>query len=241
MKEVKQNNLTGYRFESFTKYPEIFDFTSTRIGGVSKHQFTELNVGLHVGDKVEDVLNNRQRLTKSIGLESKDLTCGEQVHGINIQIVNEKEKGRGATNWFDGFQKIDGMITNVSEIPLLVVTADCAAVSYFDPVHRAIGISHSGKKGTVEGINRAMVEKMITNFGTEPKDLIVGIGPSISTCCYEIDLVTLIKEQLIETGVKAENVEESNICTACRNDQFYSYRGDGSQTGRFANILMLKI
>lgn len=239
MKQVKQNNILGYKFEIFEKYSSLFNFTSTRIGGVSKKVFAELNLGLHVGDELENVLKNRQILASALSIPAVEFTYGHQVHGSKIQIVTEKDKGRGAKAWEDGFPETDGLITNIHHIPLMVVTADCAAVSFFDPVNQVIGIAHSGRKGTEAKISQKMIKLMQNEFKTKPEDLLVGIGPTIGFCHYEVDLVTQITGQLLEIGVEKTRIECSNLCTACHTDLFYSYRTENSQTGRFGNILML--
>jgi YfiH family protein len=200
-----------------------------------------LNVGLHVGDDVSRVRQNRNILARAISVKAEDFTCGQQVHGANVGIVREQERGSGAKDWLEGLAETDAMITNIPGIPLMVLTADCAAISIYDPASHAIGLVHAGKKGTINGIVTKTIKKMTTEYGTSGKDLIVAVGPSVHTCCYELDIPILIKKQLLEAGVKEENMEFSQLCTACRNDIFYSYRKEKGKTGRFANILMLKI
>jgi len=222
------------------QFSEIICCFSTKKGGVSEGIFSELNVGLHVGDELKRVLQNRSIIAKSLGIEPEDITCGEQVHGTNIQTVTAKDKGRGATDWANSFLKTDGMITGVRGIPLMVVTADCASVSFYDPKHKAIGIAHSGKKGTESKIVQRVVEIMGEEYGTKPVDLVVGIGPCIYPCCYEVDIPGQIQKQLLESGVLQNNIENSGICTFCHSEELYSFRADKGKTGRFANIVMLK-
>lgn len=241
MKKITEYDIPLYQFEVFKKYQETTNLTSTRFGGFSENEFSELNIGLHVGDEEANVLKNRGMLATAIGIKIKDFTCGQQVHGINIKVVKECEKGKGATSWQDGFESTDGMITNVKNLPLMVVTADCAAVSFLDPINEVIGIAHAGKKGTQGGIVQKIIDTMKDEFGTDARDLVIGIGPCIHPCCYDFNLPGTILQQLIETGVEKENIENSKLCTSCKSDEFYSYNKNGGKAGRFANVLLLKL
>lgn len=240
MKQTKQGNITTYSFEIFDKYPEILNIASARLGGVSKGDFSSLNIAFHVVDDPKNVTRNRKLLADALQINAEALTCGEQVHDAQVEVVTSKSAGRGSGSLEDAFQSTDSLITNVSGVPLMIQTADCAAVSFYDPVNHAIGIAHAGRKGTTDEIVLKTIETMHDTFGTCSENLVVGIGPCIYPCCYDMDLPGLIREQLLTAGVKPENIEESGICTSDNNDIFYSYRADGKTTGRFANIIMLQ-
>ncbi|MEI6266804.1 MAG: polyphenol oxidase family protein [bacterium] len=227
-----------YYFKIFKKH-KITAVVSTRKGGNSKGNFAELNVGLHVGDENHIVLNNRRILAKAISVSEKAFTCGQQTHSTNIKVVTQKDFGKGSNSWKDGFTETDGLITKIVDVPLLVVTADCASIFIYDPINNAIGIAHSGKKGTESNIVGGTITQMTIKYNSRPDNLLVGIGPCIHSCCYEIDLPRLINNQLIIAGVSQENIEHSNICTCCSNDIFYSHRAGNGHTGRFANVIML--
>lgn len=239
MKQTVIHGLPIYSFDIFEKYTEVEDATSTRLGGISKDEYASLNIGLHVGDELESVLRNRALLAEAMNVPTNSFVCGQQVHGTKIRLVTSSDKGKGSKSWGDGYTETDALITNTPGIPLLVVTADCAAVSLYDPENRAIGIAHAGRKGTEEEIVLKTIEKMHDTFETCAENLVVGIGPCICPACYPVDIPGTIKQQLIGAGVKPQNIESSGICTAENNDIFYSYRADNSKTGRFGNIVML--
>lgn len=239
MKKTIKNQLSLYSFKLFDKYPEISAFVTTRDRGVSEYEFSSLNLGLHVDDIPQNVINNRQIVAESIGLSPDDLTCGQQTHGTNIRVVSKEDIGRGAKAWDDGFSETDALITNISDVPLMVLTADCAAVFIYDPIAKVIGLVHAGKKGTKERIVSKTILKMSEIFSSNPDDLVVAIGPCIYPCHYDYDLPKEIKTQLLDSGVKAQNIEFSETCTACHQDEFFSYRISRGKTGRFGNIFIL--
>ncbi|MCR8656013.1 peptidoglycan editing factor PgeF [Paenibacillus endoradicis] len=160
---------------------------TTRMGGYSEKPYASFNIGLHVNDEVEAVVRNRQLLTDSIGWEFDAWTNAQQVHGNIVVKVTTEDRGRGRLTMSDALQGADGMITNVPDILLTSFYADCVPLLFWDPVHEAIGLAHAGWKGTASAIAIEMVEAMKLNFGTEPDQLMVAIGPSIDQCCYEVD------------------------------------------------------
>jgi hypothetical protein len=153
-------------------------------------------------------------------------------------------------------------------VPLAILVADCVALSFFDPGKAAIGVAHAGWKGTLGGIAGATVAAMSNAFGTEPRELLVGVSPSIGSCHYEVgddvaqsfrgvfgntageflssdagrfrlDLWEANRRQLIDAGVPEDRIEVAGRCTACAPDSFYSHRRDQGTTGRFAAVMML--
>ncbi len=240
MKPTTNDNISTYSFDAFAEYPEMLNIASSRLGGISQGSYSSLNIAFHVDDNENAVLENRKLLCKALSIDADTLTCGEQVHGAQVEAVTEKSAGKGSRSLQDAFTDTDSLITNVPKVPLLIQTADCAAVSLYDPVNHAIGIAHAGRKGTESEIVIKTTEEMHDIYGTCTENLVVSIGPCIYPCCYDMDLPSLIKAQLLESGVKPENIEESGICTSCNNDIFFSYRADGKKTGRFANIVMIQ-
>ncbi len=240
MKSTTNDNITTYYFNIFDRYPEVLNFALSRLGGMSQGEYGSLNIAFHVGDTPEHVLENRKLLADAILIDADAFTCGEQVHGAQVAVINAKTAGRGAKSLADAIPGTDSLITNVPGVPLMIQTADCAAVSLYDPKNQAIGVAHAGRKGSEAEITLKTMEAMHDTYGSCAENLVVGIGPCIYPCCYDMDLPGLIKEQLLAAGVKPENIEESRICTSCDNDIFFSYRADDRVTGRFANILMLR-
>ncbi|QNK54513.1 peptidoglycan editing factor PgeF [Paenibacillus sp. PAMC21692] len=160
---------------------------SGRAGGVSSAPWNSLNIGLHVGDKQGDVIENRNLLTEDIGWPFEAWTCAEQIHGAAVHQVREGERGRGRSSMNDTIQGCDGIMTDVEGILLTSFYADCVPLYFFDPEHRAVALAHAGWRGTVGEIAAETVRRMSEAYGTRPERLIAAIGPSIGECCYEVD------------------------------------------------------
>lgn len=158
---------------------------STRLGGVSQGIFGTMNFGYNRGDEPEHVRENYARMAKALGVEFEKMTASDQTHTTNIRLVTEADCGKGIYKEKD-YTDIDGLITNIPGITLCTSYADCVPLFILDPVHKAIGLSHSGWRGTVHKIGKVTLEKMAEAFGTNPADVLVGIGPSICQDCYEI-------------------------------------------------------
>ena len=109
----------------------------------------------------------------------------DQTHTTNVRVITEEDRGKGILRPQD-YSDVDGMITNVPGIVLVTSYADCVPLYFVDPVRKAIGLSHSGWKGTVGHIGQKTVEKMHEVYGSEPKDIVAAIGPSICQSCYEV-------------------------------------------------------
>lgn len=163
---------------------------STRLGGVSKGHCASMNISKTRGDDPEAVEENKRRIAKAIGVKPEDMTFTHQTHTTNVAIVTETDRGTQ-------FMETDGLITNVPEICLVTFYADCVPLYFVDPVRRAIGLSHSGWRGTVGKIGKITVERMREAYGTDPADVIAAIGPSICQDCYEVS------EDVIEAFRKA--------------------------------------
>ena len=158
---------------------------STRMGGVSKGHLSELNLSFTRGDDPEHVRENFRRIAVSIGFDTDSLVLSMQTHTTNVRLVTEEDRGRGYTKPL-GWSDVDGLITNVPGLVLSTFYADCVPLFFVDPVHRAIGLSHSGWKGTVGRIGQKTIERMQEAFGTKPEYVQAAIGPSICQDCYEV-------------------------------------------------------
>ncbi|MFV0364431.1 MAG: peptidoglycan editing factor PgeF [Suipraeoptans sp.] len=177
--EKEINNIPFLIFNNLENTGIIKQAFTTRIGGVSKGDCATMNISLFRGDSKEAVEENKRRLSKAIGIDKDTFTYTHQEHTTNIKVV--KEEDRGAV-----FEDTDGMITNVANICLVTFYADCVPLYFVDPINKAIGLSHSGWKGTVSKMGLRTVMMMNQEFGTDPKELLVGIGPSICQECYEV-------------------------------------------------------
>lgn len=233
---------------------------STRGGGVSPPPYESLNLAFHVGDEEANVLENRRVFCSVLGLDPGRLTTAQQVHGNKIAVVGQDLVGRGAFDEETAIPMVDGLITNLTGVPLAVFLADCVPIVLFDPLRRAIGIAHAGWKGTYGGIALNLVESLVKVFQSCPENLLAFVGPSIRSCCYEVDaelfqmfkdrfrdevsergrldLVMLNVRQLERGGIFQKNIHFSRLCTACKVSLFFSHRVE-RQTGRQAAIVAL--
>ena len=267
LKHIKDNLWHG----KFSIFPEdvAVHAISTRLGGESKAPYDSLDLALHVGDDKADVLENRKRFLESLGLDAARIVTPNQVHGDAVARVTAADAGRGATSYDDSIQETDALITNEPNLPLMLCFADCTPIVFLDPEQRAVGIAHGGWKGTVMSIAAKTLAKMGEAFGTQPKDVLVGIGPSIGPCCFEVgdevaarfreafsyadellitendgrphvNLWEANRQQLLRAGVPDANIQVAGECTCCRHKWYYSYRADGGTTGRIAAMIALK-
>ena len=156
----------------------------------------------------------------------------EQVHGNEIAVIEEP---LGEDQCFDG---VDGLVTNQRGVALGIYVADCCAVFIVDPVRHAIGLVHSGKKGTELGIVKNAIGAMQEKFESIPRDLVVQISPCIRPPHYEVDFASEIVTQARFCGV--EQVEDAGRCTACDLQSYYSYRAEKARTGRMLALLALR-
>ena len=158
---------------------------STRIGGASKGIWSSMNLSFTRGDDPKDAYENFHRYAVLFGVPDDRLVLPYQTHTVNVRVVTEEDGGKGFTRERD-YTDVDGLITNVPGLVLAIFVADCVPLLFLDPVHKAIGASHSGWRGTVNRMGKATIEKMREIYGTDPKDLLCAIGPSICRNCYEV-------------------------------------------------------
>lgn len=166
---------------------------STRLGGVSTGHCATMNISTTRGDAPEAIIENKKRIAAAIGVDVDSMTFTHQTHTTNVAVVREEDRG-------GRFMETDGMITNVPGICLVTFYADCVPLYFVDPVHKAIGMSHSGWRGTVGKMGKVTVEKMRKEYGTNPEDVIAAIGPSICQDCYEVseDVIVEFKNNFDE-------------------------------------------
>ena len=158
---------------------------STRLGGVSEGIFAAMNLSFHRGDEETRVVENYRRIGAVLGVEPENMVSSHQTHTTNIRLVTGADRGKGVVRPLD-YEDVDGLITKEPGIALVTSYADCVPLYFVDPVRKAIGLAHSGWRGTVAQMGMHMVEAMQTQFGSNPKDLVAAIGPSICRSCYEV-------------------------------------------------------
>ena len=164
----------------------ISHFVSTRIGGLSPPPYESLNLGFHVEDNPETVLQNRERFAANIGIPLSDFTIPKQVHSGTVTIVTEEMRGYGAADLDTAVEATDAMITDVPRLCLTVLAADCVLVLFYDPQKQVIAAVHAGWRGTVKLAAQKTAETLKQEFNCKPTDILVGIGPSIGPCHYEV-------------------------------------------------------
>lgn len=179
MIEREKNGVHYFVFDALAANADVDAIVTTRHGGESTGAFATLNLGGRTGDDPGVVKRNRARVASIVGAAPAWLTFGRQVHGARVAVVGNTERG-------SVFDDTDALVTNAALVPLVILTADCAAIFFFDPVRRAVGIAHAGWRGTVARVAARTVEAMRDAFGTQAHDLVAGIGPSIGPCCYEV-------------------------------------------------------
>ena len=173
-----------------------------------------------------------QNIRYRLGLDGLPLVTAEQVHGNEVAVVNPSLT---ADKTFAG---CDGFVTNQRGIVLGIYVADCCAVYIVDHRTPAIGLVHSGKKGTELAIAGLAIDQMRMHFGSEPAELVVQLSPCIRPPHYEIDFAAQIVEQCRARGV--QQIHDSGICTACDLNSYYSYRAEKGRTGRMLALLALQ-
>lgn len=187
---VNHVDLGGTDFPYLT-FPNLekLDFMkhvfTTRLGGVSSGALESLNLSYARGDEPTNVDENFSRVAKVMGASVRDMVFTDQTHTANIRVVTEKDRGKGAIQNRD-YGQIDGLITNIQGIVLCAFFADCVPVLLADPVHRAIGLVHSGWRGTAASISQVALTAMHDVYGTRPGDCLAAVGPSICGDCYEV-------------------------------------------------------
>lgn len=264
MEPFYQNSESLLRLTNWEKvHPSLQVGFTTRQGGISKPPFHSFNLGLHVPDSEQDVINNRKLLAGKIGVPLKKWVSGDQIHGTNIKLINEEDKGKGSISYGESLSNIDGLITNKKGILCTAFFADCVPLFFFDPEFDYIGIAHAGWKGTVNRIGEEMVNKF-AEVGVNLATLKVAIGPCISKDSYQVDervIENLTSEQtkntvqiqennhylldlkrlnveiLLQCGVLRHNIEITNYCTFRDEEMFFSHRRDHGKTGRMLGFI----
>lgn len=185
MRLVEKNGVPYFVFENLENMGLVRHGFSTRLGGVSEGCLSSMNLSFTRGDDPEKVRENFRRMGMAIGFETKDLVLSDQTHTTNVRLVTEADRGKGFDRERD-YTDVDGLITDTPGLMLVTIYADCVPLYFVDPVHKAVGLSHSGWKGTVHRIGKVTLERMKEAFGTRPEDVQAAIGPSICQDCYEV-------------------------------------------------------
>ena len=237
---------------------------TTRFGGVSKPPFDSLNLGLHRGDKDENVAKNRLLLANALNFDLQKLVLTHQTHSDIVRAVTSAD-----AVGFDHrlYPESDGIITNEPGVALWIFTADCTPILLWDKVTGAVGAVHAGWRGTASQIGAKAVEKMAALYGCDPKNIRAAIGPNIGFCCFETDAdVPEAMEQAFGAEARAfirqqgekyyvnlkalnalalrrvgvENIAVAEECTACQSHRFWSHRVTKGIRGSQGAVIVCK-
>lgn len=262
MLQKEEAGIVYFQFESFGAYDRIQHAIFSRQGGISQPPHDSLNLSVSVPDEKTAVYTNRSKAFGLFERQNDTVVHAYLVHGSGVAQVTQANNG----TWVE---HVDALITNEPGCGLTMNFADCTPIFLVDPVRHAIGLGHAGWKGTVVDLPGAMVRAMQQQFGSNPADLLAGIGPCISWANYEVDepLVsevqatfsewdTLLKRPSLNGNGRyhfdlpeanrqrliqagVRHIECSGLCTADRTDLFFSHRAERGKTGRFGSIFVL--
>lgn len=241
----------------FSDFPEIHQGTSSKFFWPLSFTYSK---------DTNQVIIDRVRFLDALSLDASHsvLVC-EQNHTNNVIVIRDEHVVHGLFEQSNQLPNADGMITNIPNVNLIVYTADCMPISFYDPVHQTIGVAHSGWRGTISDISKNIIENMEKEYGTNPEDIRVTIWPSIWPCCYEvenpeqirafeekygniihrdgkvfIDLWDSIEQDMKEIGILPENFENRKICTCCHHDIYASHRADNPNTTANLTAICIK-
>lgn len=248
--------------------PGVTHAFTTRAGGVSTGMFESLNLSFTRGDDKDAVTENYRRVVAALGGTLSDIVCSDQTHTTNVRRVDKSCGGYGVIK-DRPYTDVDGLVTDEPGLILATFYADCVPLYFVDPVHHAIGLSHSGWRGTVGRMGAATLEKMRQEFKTCPEDVIAAIGPSICQECYEVseDVASAFEKEFCghaseiltdkgngkyqldlwksneivmrEAGITQEHLAVTNLCTCCNPKLLFSHRASHGKRGNLGAFLKL--
>lgn len=184
-RECIENGVTILKFPLLESLSGVEHLFTTKEGGVSKGDFATMNISFTRGDDKEAVLENYRRIASLFDVELSNIVVSHQTHTTNVRRVTRADGGKGVVYDRD-YEDVDGLITNEKNLVLCTMYADCVPLYFVDVKNQAIGLSHSGWKGTAGQMGKRTLERMEEEFGTKPEDVYVAIGPSICMDCYEV-------------------------------------------------------
>jgi len=266
MISVVKNKLPVLQFSNLNSFPELVNFSTTRLGGCSTNNYSSLNLGFNSGDLPEDVIEHRFRLCTALEINPDRLIFPKQTHTGTVKAITSTYFDLDKDAQKNFLDETDAVITNLKGVCIAIKTADCVPVLLFDSKRKVVAAVHAGWRGTVQNIVLMTIHKMMDEFCTAPSDLFAGIGPSISPEVYEVgeevweqfepdlclstnplkadkkllDLWQANYNLLIVAGIPANQIEVARICTFSDPDRFFSARRDGLKTGRMATGIMIR-
>jgi YfiH family protein len=261
----KKNTIAYLQADIFRECDFLIHAFCTRQGGASEEDYKSLNMSFKEGDEESKVLQNWGRLAESFDIPLENFLVVNQVHGAEIFVI--KPYGSYFTSCAE--LNYDAIVTNRTDLAICIKTADCVPLFLVDKVKKVIAVVHAGWRSSSLGISAKVVQLIMERYHSLPGDILVAIGPSIGSCCYEVDLATAKafagqknkesflfpdakgkkwkldlpeanRQQILDRGIPEKNIELSGYCTRCNQDMFFSHRGSGGITGRQINFMMIK-
>ena len=252
-----QDDLRFYQFNNLQTRHAIF----TRHGGVSPEPWNSLNVGGTVGDDLERVRANRNLSLKALGCVPESVFDVWQVHGADVVCANTPRPDG------ESLRQADIILTDKPDLTLYMRFADCVPMLFHDPRKGVIGVAHAGWVGTLRDVATSTVNTMKKQYGSNPADIVAGIGPSIGPDHYEVgsDVILQVMQKFgdeSELLLKSHNgkihfdlwktnqilleragvgtIEIAGVCTACNTSDWFSHRAEKGRTGRFGALITLQ-
>ncbi len=259
----------GYlTFKELEKYEFITHACSTRLGGVSKNEFESMNLSFSKGDNEESVKKNYKIFCEALEFNINNLVRTISKHKANVKKITRQDVEN--KNFEERlFENCDALITDVPEVPLSILHADCPVIIMIDPVLKVVGLAHAGWRGTVAGVGKNLVDSFVKHYNSSVQNIICTVGPGIMNCCFEfsksslgefekfgiknyyknsetddekiyIDLLEVNKQILMLSGIKENNIYKSDVCTMCNHDLLFSHRFSHGKRGTNATFISLK-
>ena len=210
---------------------------TTKFGGVSTGCLESLNLtSRKPGETEANIFENYRRVCAELGVDINSITLSDQTHTTNVRRITEEDIGKGLTKKRD-YNDIDGLITNIPGVTLVTFYADCVPLYILDPVHKSIGLSHSGWRGTVGRMGKITIDRMHDEFGSDPAELICCIGPSICRSCFEVggevavhfqefkDVIYEHDHKLLDKGAEIEDYKKYYVDLHEANRQVFLAAG----------------
>lgn len=267
-KGFKHNLKNGVEYltiPSFEKAGGLTHCFTTRKGGVSEGGFSSLNFSFGREKNKDSIIKNFKTIAKTLNVSFEDMVLDNYGHTPNVFLVGENERGKGVYK-NKSLPTCDGLATNVKNLPLVTMHADCAPIFFYDKVKKAACVCHAGWRGVASGIVKNALDIMINDLKCNKDDILIAIGPCIRSCCFEIksdvkkifidefgessviyknekiygDIEKGIVKSLYKYGILPENITCAFECTYCDEENYYSYRRQGTKGGAMVSVIMLK-
>lgn len=265
--ERTRNSVTFFGADGIDNAGGAAHGFSTRLGGVSEGMWESLNLGVSRGDDPDHVRENYRRFFAAIGADGKRIATTNQVHGGMVRCVTTADVK--ADPYDRPGYEADGLMTDLPGVALVVYSADCIPILFYDPVRRVIAAVHAGWRGTAAGIASTAVERMVDVYGCRSEDILAAIGPGIGPDCFEthedvpnamtaalstavlhhikikengkfaVDLKNINAMRLEQAGLDLDHIAVSHMCTSCNPDKFWSHRKLGTSRGSMAAAIQL--